>query len=107
LKTFFVDFIGAKGVFDLSCFSELALSLSYQEFHTRFTNSAKMDSQQLKSVKKGIKWNQNVGNLPILTSECPGWVCYAEKTVGEEAFPFMSKIKSPQQLCGKIVKTSF
>jgi iron only hydrogenase large subunit-like protein len=42
-----------------------------------------------------MKWNQNIGNLPILTSECPGWVCYAEKTVGDEAFPFMSKIKSP------------
>jgi iron only hydrogenase large subunit-like protein len=40
-----------------------------------------------------------------LTSECPGWVCYAEKTVGDEAIPFMSKVKSPQQLCGKIVKT--
>lgn len=95
LKTFFVEFIGAKDVFDLSCFNQLALNLSYQEFHQRFTKSAKMDAEKLKSVKKGLKWNQNVGNLPILTSECPGWVCYAEKTVGEEAFPFMSKIKSP------------
>ena len=66
-----------------------------------------MDALKLKKVKKGLKWNQNIGNLPILTSECPGWVCYAEKTVGEEAFPFMSRIKSPQQLCGKMVKTSY
>ena len=54
-----------------------------------------------------MKWNQDVGHLPILTSECPGWVCYAEKTIGEEAFPFMSKVKSPQQLCGKLVKTNY
>ena len=56
------------------------------------------------SVKKSIKWNKEIGFLPILTSECPGWVCYAEKTIGAEAFPFMSRIKSPQQLCGKILK---
>ena len=39
-----------------------------------------------------------------MTSECPGWVCYAEKVVGESAFPFMSKVKSPQQLCGQLLK---
>ena len=36
-----------------------------------------------------------VGNLPILTSECPGWVCYSEKTLGHDLFPFMSQVKSP------------
>ena len=48
------------------------------------------------SIKKTPKYNYDIGNLPILASECPGWVCYAEKTIGEEAFPFMSKVKSPQ-----------
>ena len=52
-----------------------------------------------------MKYNTEIGNLPILTSECPGWVCYAEKTIGEEAFPFMSNIKSPQQLFGRLVKS--
>ena len=42
--------------------------------------------------------------VPILSSECPGWVCYAEKVVGDQAFPFMSKVKSPQQLCGFLLK---
>ena len=46
-------------------------------------------------VKKGLNWNKDIGNLPILTSECPGWVCYAEKTIGDYALPFMSQIKSP------------
>ena len=45
-----------------------------------------------------------MGHLPILTSECPGWVCYTEKQIGEDFFPFMSKVKSPQQLLGKLVK---
>jgi len=30
-----------------------------------------------------------------MASECPGWVCYAEKVVGDSVFPFMSKVKSP------------
>jgi iron only hydrogenase large subunit-like protein len=32
----------------------------------------------------------------LLCSECPGWVCYAEKVVGELAIPRMSLVKSPQ-----------
>ena len=42
--------------------------------------------------------------MPIIASECPGWVCYAEKRVGDLALPFMSKTKSPQQLCGTLTK---
>ena len=42
--------------------------------------------------------------MPIIASECPGWVCYAEKRVGDLALPFMSKTKSPQQLCGILSK---
>lgn len=34
--------------------------------------------------------------IPLLASECPGWVCYAEKVIGDQIFPHMSKIKSPQ-----------
>jgi iron only hydrogenase large subunit-like protein len=51
-----------------------------------------------------VRWNREIGDLPLLSSECPGWVCYAEKTLGEDMFPFMSNIKSPQQLCGRLVK---
>lgn len=38
------------------------------------------------------------GELLVLTSACPGWVCYAEKTA-PEALPCMSTVKSPQQVC--------
>jgi iron only hydrogenase large subunit-like protein len=80
--------IGVKQVYDLSYFNSLALHLSYHEFKERLLQSPK------ESTKKGPKYNYHI-NLPILTSECPGWVCYAEKTVGDEAIPFMSKVKSP------------
>ena len=87
--------MGAQEVYDLSYFNQLALELGYTEFKTRYLNSAKANPEALGKIKKSIKYNQEIGYLPILTSECPGWVCYAEKTIGEEAFPFMSHIKSP------------
>lgn len=44
-----------------------------------------------------------VGPLPVLASSCPGWVCYAEKTV-PESLPFVSAVKSPQQVAGALLK---
>lgn len=41
---------------------------------------------------------------PMLSSACPGWVCYAEKA-HPEMIPFMSRTKSPQQVMGTLVKT--
>jgi iron only hydrogenase large subunit-like protein len=43
-------------------------------------------------------------HLPLLTSECPGWICYAEKTQGEYIIPYISRVKSPQQILGSLVK---
>lgn len=42
--------------------------------------------------------------LPILTSHCPGWVCYAEKSA-PEAIPYLSSVKSPQQIVGSVIKS--
>ena len=44
----------------------------------------------VKEVKKGI----TEGKV-VLSSECPGWVAYAEKVAGSKIIPFMSTIKSP------------
>jgi len=41
--------------------------------------------------------------LPMLASECPGWVCYAGKTT-PQALPYLSTAKSPQQVLGTLVK---
>ena len=41
--------------------------------------------------------------LPVLASSCPGFVCYAEKT-HPESLPFLSTVKSPQQMVGTLVK---
>lgn len=42
---------------------------------------------------------------PILTSSCPGWICYAEKT-HPHVLPHLSALKSPQALMGTLVKTT-
>lgn len=41
---------------------------------------------------------------PILTSACPGWICYAEKT-HPHILPHLSSLKSPQALAGTMVKS--
>uniref|UniRef100_A0A8D8S0F6 Probable cytosolic Fe-S cluster assembly factor GA29080 n=1 Tax=Cacopsylla melanoneura TaxID=428564 RepID=A0A8D8S0F6_9HEMI len=42
---------------------------------------------------------------PLFSSECPGWVCYAEKSHGDFILPYISRVKSPQQVMGTLVKT--
>lgn len=41
---------------------------------------------------------------PILTSACPGWICYAEKT-HSHILPHLSRLKSPQALTGTLLKS--
>lgn len=41
---------------------------------------------------------------PILSSACPGWICYAEKT-HPFILPHLSQLKSPQALSGTFLKT--
>ncbi|WBW73136.1 CIA machinery iron hydrogenase Nar1 [Schizosaccharomyces osmophilus] len=41
--------------------------------------------------------------LPILSSSCPGWICYVEKTQSA-LIPHLSQIRSPQQACGRLIK---
>ncbi|TIA91298.1 hypothetical protein E3P99_01124 [Wallemia hederae] len=48
----------------------------------------------------------DVNNRLLLTSACPGWICYVEKTHGE-LIPFISTTKSPQQIMGSLVKYWF
>ncbi|KAM7351174.1 putative cytosolic Fe-S cluster assembly factor GI11683 [Cochliomyia hominivorax] len=42
--------------------------------------------------------------FPMLSSSCPGWVCYAEKTHGNFILPFIATTRSPQQIMGVLVK---
>ena len=82
---FFRSHLNAAHVFDTTFSREFSLIESAREFCERFRAS---DS----------------GKLPILTSACPGWICYAEKTHGSYILPYISTVKSPQQVMGSLVK---
>lgn len=57
----------------------------------------------LEHVQEYRERKSGEGQLPMLASACPGWVCYAEKTHAE-MLPFISRTKSPQQVMGTLVK---
>lgn len=55
------------------------------------------------------EYNDNEDNdndiiLPQFTSECPGWICFVEKTQPKELLKQLSKILTPQELQGRQVK---
>lgn len=40
----------------------------------------------------------------LLSSTCPGWVCYVEKMQGDWIFPYMSKVASAMSIQGMLTK---
>lgn len=81
LTWFFKRHLKCSSVVDLSLARDLVLLETAAEFINRF----------------------KVQSLPLLNSSCPGWICYAEKT-HPFLIPYISTVKSPQQLMGSLVK---
>ncbi|PSR97523.1 iron hydrogenase [Coniella lustricola] len=52
-----------------------------------------------------VRQGSSTSSKPVLTSSCPGWVCYAEKT-HPHVLPHLSRVKSPQALMGTLLKTT-
>ncbi|KAH8410311.1 hypothetical protein KR009_011669 [Drosophila setifemur] len=75
--------LGADYVLSFKVADDLALLECRQEFVQRF---------------RGNK------NLTMLSSSCPGWVCYAEKTHGNFILSHIATTRSPQQIMGVLVK---
>ncbi|EGC38890.1 hypothetical protein DICPUDRAFT_27887 [Dictyostelium purpureum] len=89
LKTFFKS-LNIDYLFDSSFSRDFSLLESAAEFVARY--------------KKQLGEDQP---LPMLSSACPGWICYAEKTHGDYILPYISTTKSPQQIMGTLVKYYF
>lgn len=51
-----------------------------------------------------VRDKRSDAKTPVLTSSCPGWICYAEKT-HPHVLPHLSRVKSPQALMGTLLKT--
>jgi len=88
--TAFFKKLGVHYVFDTAFSRNFSLLESQREFVQRFRGQA--NSTQA---------------LPVLTSACPGWICYAEKTHGSFLIPYLSTARSPQQVMGSLVKDFF
>ena len=86
--------MGADYVFDLKIAEDISLIEQKREFLERYQNNISGNSLNPSHIKR-----------PILTSACPGWICYAEKTHGSWILPYISRVKSAQQIMGSIVKT--
>ena len=107
----------SKNKLNIICLSQQSLeSLSYKyslneekiiKLITKILNIDlifKLDEFILYTLNLCYKEFKNENNC-IITSECPGWICYAEKKVGNEAFKYMSKIKSPQQIFSILIRS--
>ncbi len=70
--------LGFTYVLDTNLARELVLSQVLSEFKTR--------------------------RQPLLSSACPGFICYAEKS-HPHLLPFISKTKSPQSITGRMIKS--
>lgn len=76
---------GVKKVFNLKAFEDMSLIEQRKEFVEKFRNGEK---------------------TPVLSSSCPGFICYAEKTHGNWILPHISRVKSAQQIMGSFIKTT-
>lgn len=95
--------LGVKEVVDASAVLDVSLMEGQREFlhHYRTTRQPTSPSSSSPSASPS---SPSPFPLPLLASECPGWVCYAEKTQGAYILPHMSKVKSPQQVMGTLLK---
>ena len=85
--------LGCHHVFDTSVANNIWLLEMSAEFIQRFRKAHVTQGQE-----------PTAACLPVLSSSCPGWVCYAEKTQGESVVDCLSRIKSPQQIAGTLIK---
>lgn len=83
--------IGADLVLNTKIADDLSLIESRNEFLERYKSAIQNDAACASA-------------LPMLSSTCPGWVCYAEKTHGNAVLPYISTTRSPQQIMGVLVK---
>uniref|UniRef100_A0A8C6P4Y8 Nuclear prelamin A recognition factor-like protein n=1 Tax=Nothobranchius furzeri TaxID=105023 RepID=A0A8C6P4Y8_NOTFU len=76
-------------------------------FDTSFSRTFSLLESQREFVERFHRKEQDSKAVPMLTSACPGWICYAEKTHGDYILPYISTTRSPQQVMGSLVKGYF
>ncbi|KAI4143355.1 MAG: hypothetical protein L6R39_004599, partial [Caloplaca ligustica] len=80
-------------IVDTNAMREACLVLGADEISSSLSSSVGTQSTTNSPPKK-----------PVLSSACPGWICYAEKT-HPHVLPHLSRLKSPQAITGTLLKT--
>ncbi|XP_027223103.2 cytosolic Fe-S cluster assembly factor narfl [Penaeus vannamei] len=73
-------------------------------FDTNFARSLSLLEAQKEFIERYRRKDSDPKAFPMLASACPGWICYAEKTHGSYILPYISSVRSPQQVMGALVK---
>ncbi|XP_053992123.1 cytosolic Fe-S cluster assembly factor narfl-like [Hylaeus volcanicus] len=102
LVTFFKSKLGISVVLDVSLFHSLSLAELSRLFILSYQTANKASKE--KNLETAFHQSEN-DIFPMLTSHCPGWVCYSEKTQNQANVSKISPLKSEQQLTGFFVKT--
>ena len=84
----------------------MTAAMRWLGFNFVFDTSFTADLTVMEEASELIHRVQNGGNLPLLTSCCPGWVKYVEQT-HPDFIGNLSSCRSPQQMMGSIIKTHF
>lgn len=100
--------LGVYRTFEISFANDIALIETCKEFISRFRDTEKhklltsafAGASSFTDLDEGVKSElksklKKVVSDPVMCSECPGWVVYAEKEAGEKVIPHMSKVKAP------------
>ncbi|BAM41421.1 uncharacterized protein TOT_030000682 [Theileria orientalis strain Shintoku] len=106
--------LGAKLVFDIGFSELLALNLSKKEFMAKYQrkqtgstsgspNHTKKDAEREATADSASDENR-CSRLPIISSHCPGWTLYAEKTLDQDLVDKISEVPSSQIIQGLLVK---
>ena len=90
---------GFTWVFDTNTTREAALVLAAEEVDSFISTPNAMNTDGSTILDSSAPPKR-----PILSSACPGWICYAEKT-HPHVLSHLSRIKSPQALSGSLLKS--
>ena len=89
---------GFSWIVDTNAMREASLILGADEVAEALSIT---DTQSVRTEEAS---SNTMPKQPILSSACPGWICYAEKT-HPHVLPHLSRLKSPQALTGTLLKT--
>eukprot|EP00288_Rhodomonas_lens_P004375 CAMPEP_0177745090 /NCGR_PEP_ID=MMETSP0484_2-20121128/30116_1 /TAXON_ID=354590 /ORGANISM="Rhodomonas lens, Strain RHODO" /LENGTH=553 /DNA_ID=CAMNT_0019259681 /DNA_START=152 /DNA_END=1809 /DNA_ORIENTATION=- len=87
----FLRSLGVQRVFSTALSTDIALTEACDEFVQRWSSSQTNEKK-------------NSSSLPLVCSECPGFVLFAEKKYPDELIPLLSTVKSPQAISGTLIK---